>query len=232
MKKISRLFLLGALAVILLTAACAPEEGTPTVVETLPPVDLTPSPAATDGTLTAETETTSTAATLETATPAAALTETAPAATDTPQVAATDTTQTPSTPVTSDVILLECQFCVNNMAHALLVLSEVATFELTTTATGTDTGCNTVDTFDDRQVVLCRAEENTSLTLNICTDGNCTELLVDLQACPVAPGTAEPGATATETSGAAVTNTPGAAVTDTPQASPTTGGAATSTPTP
>ena len=118
------------------------------------------------------------------------------------------------------------------MAHALLVLSEVATFELTTTATGTDTGCNTVDTFDDRQVVLCRAEENTSITLNICTDGNCTELLVDLEPCPVAPGTAEPGATATETSGAAVTNTPGAAVTDTPQASPTTGGAATSTPTP
>ena len=229
MKKISRLFLYGALAVILLTAACAPEEGTPTVVETLPPVDLTPSPAATDGTGTAETETTSTAATETTSTAAtettvtADLTGTAPAATDTTQTAATDTTQTPSIPVTAEVILLECQFCVNNMAHALLVLSETATFELTTTATGTDTGCNTVDTFDDRQVVLCRAEENTSLTLNICTDGNCTELAVDLQPCPVT-GTPQPGATATET--------PGAAVTDTPQASPTVGGAATSTPTP
>ena len=105
------------------------------------------------------------------------------------------------------------------MAHALLVIPETATFELTTTATGTDTGCNTVDTFDGKQVVLCRGEENTSITLNICTDGNCTELAVDLQACPVS-GTPQPGAT----------ETPGAA-TDTPQASPTTG-VPTSTPTP
>ena len=46
MKKISRLFLFDALVVILLTAACAPEEGTPTVVETLPPVDLPHTPGA------------------------------------------------------------------------------------------------------------------------------------------------------------------------------------------
>ena len=124
MKKISRLFLFGALAVVLLTAACAPEEGTSTAVGTLLPDDPTssPSPAATEGTVTAETETTSTAATETTAT--VDLTGTAPAATDTPQTAATDTTQTPSIPVTGDLILLECQFCVENMAHALLVLSD------------------------------------------------------------------------------------------------------------
>ena len=219
MKKFSRLFLLGALAIILLTAACASEEGTPTVVGTLPPVDMTPSPLATDGTVTAETETTSTtptlAATLETETPTA----------DTSQITPTDTI-----PVTGDVILLECQFCVNNMAHAVLVLSDVATFEFVTPATslstpGPDTGCNTVDTFSGRQVVLCRAEENTTITLNVCTDGNCTELGVDLQSCPDIAGTPQPGVTATETPGAAVTDTP------TPLASPTTGGA-TSTPTP
>ena len=224
MKKISRLFLFGALAVVLLTAACAPEEGTSTAVGTLLPDDPTssPSPAATEGTVTAETETTSTAATETTAT--VDLTGTAPAATDTPQTAATDTTQTPSIPVTGDLILLECQFCVENMAHALLVLSDVATFELTTTTTGTDTGCNTVDTFNSKQVVLCRAEENTSITLNICTDGNCTELAVDLQACPVS-NTPQPGGTTnTPTAGAATETT-------TPLASPTTGGA-TSTPTP
>jgi len=221
MKKISRIFLFGALAIILLAAACAPEEGTPTTVgtlgpdnETVVPGDLTgsPSPAATEGTVTVET--TSTVATLETTTPTA----------DTTQLTPTNTTQTPSIPVTGDVILLECQFCINSMGHALLVIPETATFEMTTTATGTDMGCNTVDTFDGKQVVLCRGEENTSLTLNICTDGNCTELAVDLQACPVS-NTPQPG-TATNTP------TPGA-VTDTatPQASPTTGGA-TSTPTP
>jgi len=215
MKRISRIFLFGALAIIMLAAACAPEEGTPTTVGTLAPGDLTgsPSPVATDETLTAETETTATAATLET-------TETATPTADTTQLTPTDTTQTPSIPVTSDVILLECQFCINSMAHALLVIPETATFELTTTATGTDIGCNTVDTFDGKQVVLCRAQENTSLTLNICTDGNCTELAVDLQPCPVSSGTPQAGPT----------ETPGAA-TDTPQASPTTGGP-TSTPTP
>ena len=230
MKRIFHLFLYGALAIILLTAACAPEEGTSTVVGTLPSDDLTPSPFVTDGTTTgtAETETPSTAATLETTTSTADLTGTAPAATDTTQTAVTSTTQTASIPVTGDLILVECQFCVNNMAHALLVLSDVATFEMVTPATslstpGPDTGCNTVDTFSGRQVVLCRAEENTSITLNICTDGNCTELAVDLQSCPDSAGTPQPGVTATET--------PGAAVTDTPLASPTTGGA-TSTPTP
>ena len=218
MKKISRLFLFSALAIILLTAACAPEEEeTPTGVATLPPVDLTPSPLATDGTGTAGTETT--------ATPD--LTGTAPAATDTTQTVATDTTQTSSIPVTGDeVILLECQFCVESMAHAVLVLSDVATFELVTSAStlstpGPDTGCETVQTFGGRQVVLCRAEENTSISLNICRDGNCTELEVDLQSCPDS-----------NTPGAA-TNTPApGGVTDTPQASPTTGGTATSTPTP
>jgi hypothetical protein len=110
------------------------------------------------------------------------------------------------------------------MAHALLVIPEVATFELATTVAGANTGCNTVDTFNGRQVVLCRAEENTSITVNICIDGNnCTELLVDLQACPVSASTSEPGAP---------TNTPEpGGATDTPEPSPTTGGA-TSTPTP
>jgi len=193
MNKFSLIFLFGALALIMLTAACAPEEGTPTAVETLLPVDLTPPPAVTDdGTLTAETETPSTTETLEvteTLTPdAAQLTPTG------------DGSQTPSIPVTGvDFVLLECQFCVDSTAHTLLVLPEAATFEIVATAAsvaapGPDDGCNTVDTFNGKQIVLCRAEENTSITLNICTDANnCTELAVDLQACPVSANTPESG---------------------------------------
>ena len=227
MNKFSRVFLFGALALVMLTAACASEEGTPTAAETLLPVDLTPSPAVTDdGTLPTETETPSTAETLEvteTATPdAVQLTPTA------------DGSQTPSIPVTGDdVILLECQFCVDGKAHTLLVFSEDTTFEIMAPAAsvatpGPDDGCNTVDTFNGKQLVLCRAEENTSITLNICTDANnCTELSVDLQACPVSANTPEPG-------GSTNTPEPGAA---TPTAtvetveSPTTS-APTSTPTP
>ena len=227
MNKFSHIFLFGALALVMLTAACASEEGTPTAVETLLPVDLTSSPAVTDDeTLTAETETPSMTETLEvteTATPdAAQLTPTA------------DGSQTPSTPVTGDdVILLECQFCVDSKAHTLLVLSEDATFEIVAPAAsvatpGPDDGCNTVDTFNDKQLVLCRAEENTSITLNICTDANnCTELAVDLQACPVSANTPEPSSlTSTPEPGIA---TPTATVEA--GESPTTG-APTSTPTP
>ncbi|HEY3476215.1 MAG TPA: hypothetical protein VGK56_16490, partial [Anaerolineales bacterium] len=146
---------------------------------------------------------------------------------------------TPGTPVTGrELILLECQYCIDGAAHALLVLPETATFEtVADTATlstpGPGMGCNTVDRFGGRQTVICRSQANTSLNLNICTDANnCTQLLIELQSCP---DTTQSGVT--DTPGADVpTNTPGdtiatstpiAGVTDTPAAgSPT----ATSTP--
>ena len=109
-----------------------------------------------------------------------------------------DRSQTPSIPGV-DFVLLECQFCVDSTAHTLLVLSEDTTFEVVTPAAsvatpGPDDGCNTVDTYNGKQLVLCRAEENTSITLNICTNANnCTELAVDLQACPVSANTPESG---------------------------------------
>lgn len=221
MKKMSRIFLCSALTFILLLAACAPEEGTPTAGGTVFPSDTvapdtTGSPAATEGTLTAETETTGTADTTATVD----LTGTAPA-TDTTQVAGTGTatTDTPGIPVTgADVILLECQFCVEGIGNALLVMSDAATFEMVTdtaslSTPGPDTGCTTVDTFGGRQVVLCRGEENTTLTLDICMDGtNCTQLEVELQSCPdTVPGVTDtPGAgapTATQTAGG-LTDTP------------------------
>src|SRR5688500_8198602 len=116
MKNMSRLFLFSALTLMLLLSACAPEEGTPTVVGTLPG-DLTASPPAleTETPGTAETETTLTAETAE-ATATVDLTGTVPA-TDTTQTAGTATTETPGTPVTgADVILLECQFCLEEWA--------------------------------------------------------------------------------------------------------------------
>jgi hypothetical protein len=220
MKAISRICLFGALTLMLLTAACAGQEGTPTTVGTVPNNETSyPPPGETEVT---ETAAASPEATLE-------MTET-PAATET---AATDTTQTPSVPVTGvDVILLECQFCIEGMAQTLLVLPDTATFETVAdtaalSTPGPDTGCNTVDTFNGRQIVLCRGEENTSLNLNICTDGNnCTQLLVELQSCPA---TNQPGVTNTPEAGLPTntpdagvpTDTPGAVATDTPEVLPT-----------
>jgi hypothetical protein len=233
MKRISRIFLFGALTVTLLAAACAPAgEGTPT----LPPGqgDLTGSPTAfaTDTTGTAE---------LTTATAG------------TSQATATNTTLTPSIPVTGlEVITLNCQYCVDKIAHAQLLIPRKATFEvvspeeLASTSRNDDDdngngndddngdrmGCRTIDRFRDKKLVLCRAEENTTITLNICLDdNNCTEVQITLQSCTLPTSTPSP--IATTTTPATVTITPSTitptVISTTPTVAPPTG---TPTPTP
>jgi len=127
--------------------------------------------------------------------------ETATVGAETGTTPAADTTQTPDGQAAGvEPILVECQYCIDGMAHALLVLPDTATFETladTTAAStpGPDTGCNRVDSYNGRQVVICRAQESTSLNLNICRDGdNCTPILVELQSCP---NTLQPGLTNT-----------------------------------
>ena len=219
----------GALTLLLLTACTGTGgQGTPTAAGTTVPGDQTVTPFAV-GTDTTETMTTATTPGLET--PAVDLTATIPTATNIEGAAATGAAQTPGLPVTgADLTLLECQFCIEGMTHALLVLPDTATFQtVVDTATlstpGPDMGCNTVDTYNGRQVVICRGQQNTSLSLNVCVNGNnCTPLLVQLQSCPQADAP-QPGAAATDTSGAGVltdtpavipTSTAGVGVTDTP----------------
>ena len=208
MKRISRIFLFGALALALLTAACA--EATPTTIFVpTEPGDGTASPPPLGTDMAA-----SPVGTLDLT--AAVETAILPAETQATQTDGTDTTQTAEVPVTgTELILLECQFCIQDVAHALLVLPETATFETAGSTPGVDTGCNTVDTYNGRQVILCRSQENTSLNLNICTNGtNCTQLLVELQDCP---DVIQPGATATGTLEiSAPTNTGEASITETP----------------
>ena len=206
--KVSRFFLFTSLILVLLTAACAAEDGTtPTLVgTTLPGEDgLTSTPF---GTETTEAET---AATAETATgDGTAIVDGTATADGSPTAAVTDgtataagTTQTPGIPVTGpepDIVLVECQFCVDTWAHALLVLPDTATFEIispapavtTSTNASTEPNCSTVEVNNGRQVVLCSGPEMTPITLNICTDVNtCTDFPIDLLACPLTqqPGT-------------------------------------------
>lgn len=203
MKKSSHLFLWGSLILILLTAACgANQNSTPTLVgSTLPALD-TSTPAVGADTMTADTATTETASTevsttgrpstgLETAT----LSTTQNISTQTTSIAgspAAETSQTPGIPVTGvDIVLVECQFCVDNMAHALLVLPDTATFEVvssasSTTGTTVKTNCSTIEVNNGKQVVLCSGLEKTPLTLNVCTNAStCTNFPVQLQACPL-----------------------------------------------
>lgn len=212
MKKMSRSLLFGALALLLLTAACA--EATPTTIATSGPIGNLASPTALGTLETAGIPTSSpevmpdTTATIDTAT----------------AVGGSDITATPGVPVTgTELTLLDCQFCIEGMAHALLVLPDTATFEAvadTASVSSPDAGCNTVDIYNGRQVVLCRSQENTSLNLNICVNGNnCAQMLVELKPCPDA---AQPAATVTSTLEVGVpTNTAAGDVSPTPLASPT-----------
>ena len=216
MKNISRLFLFGASILVLLTAACAGQQGSPTPVGTLPG-----GPTASPPPLTTETAETATTGTATTEATADGTMETPTAGVD---LTGTATSGTPGIPVTGNILLLECQFCIDTFAQALLVIPGTASFEvLTPAASVTETGdatpsCNMVDTFNGRQTILCRAPENTSLDINVC-DGtnNCQQLTIQLQSCPQS------------TTPAAATNTPGtdgeATATPTPalDATPTTG---------
>src|SRR5438093_4209413 len=131
MKKFSRIFLFCALMLILLTA-CAGQQGSPTVVGTLPGVETATPPAVATETAGTETTATEAATAATTETPTGALDLTGTAATNTTETAATNTTLTPGVPVTGgNILLLECQFCIDNVANALLVIPSTATFELT-----------------------------------------------------------------------------------------------------
>ncbi len=112
------------------------------------------------------------------------------------QAPAAGVTRTPGIPVTGqDIMLVECQFCVDTRAHALLVLPDTATFQITSpavtanTTTDTQPTCTTVEINNGRQVVLCSGPEMTPLVVNICTDAShCTDFPVDLLACPLSQG--------------------------------------------
>jgi hypothetical protein len=70
-------------------------------------------------------------------------------------------------------------------------------------------GCRVIDQFRDTKLVLCRAEQNTTITMNVCLDDHtCTEVQITLQSCAPTTGTPSPIATVTQTGTAAATSTP------------------------
>jgi len=72
-------------------------------------------------------------------------------------------------------------------------------------------GCRVIDRFRDKKLVLCRAEENTTITINVCMDdNNCTDVQLTLQGCALT-ATPSPVVTTTQTitaTGTAATFTP------------------------
>lgn len=204
---------------VLLTAACGANRGaSPTLVGTMLPGMATNTPFGGFGTGTVIA--TDMVPPLQTPTPAVTQSLAIPVnALGSPAAGANQTAVIPVTGL--DIAPVECQFCVNNVAHALLVLPDTATFQLvssspTTTVGNTTTtaniNCTTIEVNNGKQVVLCSGPEKTSIALNVCINSNnantCSNVPVNLLACSATQSAAPapnvpnktpnaPGATAT-----------------------------------
>lgn len=89
-------------------------------------------------------------------------------------------------PVTgpNNVVALQCEFCVNDEAHAVLTLPESASFLVSDPVVGIS--CLTAQVVNSQRIVLCRGAQQTSFTLNVCVDNsNCTQLPITLHTCPL-----------------------------------------------
>lgn len=95
---------------------------------------------------------------------------------------------TPLIPITGEnVVSMQCQFCVDDQAHAILVFPDFAYFDVNSS---TPVSCLTASDENGMRILICRGTQSTSFTLNICSDSsNCLQFPVTLQPCPL-PGAA------------------------------------------
>jgi hypothetical protein len=98
-------------------------------------------------------------------------------------------TETPITliPVTgAGDVSLQCQFCVNDEPHAVLILPESAAFLVSQPVVGVN--CITAQVVADRRILFCRGAQQTVFTLNVCLDtASCLHYPITLATCPLAP---------------------------------------------
>ncbi|HEY7712742.1 MAG TPA: hypothetical protein VIG57_22215, partial [Candidatus Entotheonella sp.] len=101
-----------------------------------------------------------------------------------PSSIAATATPTSLIPVTGSdqAASLQCQFCVNDEIHAVLLVPQAATFLVSAPVTGIN--CLTAQVVNDQRILICRGTEQTSFTLNVCIVGsNCSQLAVALEPC-------------------------------------------------
>ena len=103
-----------------------------------------------------------------------------------------DLTPTLSIPVTGvDPVTLQCQFCVNDEPHAVLIVEENVSFNVAEPLARVT--CLTAQVVNGRRIVLCRGAQQTAFDLNVCVDGtNCSLFPLTLETCPI-PGLAGGG---------------------------------------
>lgn len=96
----------------------------------------------------------------------------------------TGTSVTPGIPITGEnFVSMQCQFCVADETHAMLVFPVFASFDVSSTSPVT---CLTADMVNDQRIVICRGAQSSTFNLKICSDPNtCLEYPVALQPCPL-----------------------------------------------
>ena len=81
----------------------------------------------------------------------------------------------------------QCQFCVNDEAHAVLIMPQAASFLVSQPVTGVN--CLTAQVVNGQRIVVCHGKQ-AAFTLNVCMNGSdCTQLPVTLQNCALIPQT-------------------------------------------
>lgn len=133
------------------------------------------------------------------------------------------TTPTVSIPVTGlgEIVSVQCQFCINDEARAVVVLPEQATFLVSDPIVGVS--CLTAQVVDGNRIVFCRGTQQTIFTLSACLDNsNCSQTRVTFETCPVIPQTGMNTLQAISTPTTGVVQIPTQAMTLTPLATPTT----------
>jgi hypothetical protein len=165
MRRISRPFLIGALLLIFLTSAC----GRLSFASPTPVWTIPPE--------------------------GQPILPTATLLVPTPTVA-TSMTVTPLIPITGEnVVSQQCQFCVDNETHAVLIFPDFAYFDV---GTETPVSCLTAAVTGGKRILICHGPQSTTFNLNVCSDPtNCLQFPVALQLCPLLEAGTTPVATGT-----------------------------------
>lgn len=108
----------------------------------------------------------------------------APGVTDTATVTITTIPPTSLIPITGEnMVSLQCQFCVDSEAHAVLVFPDFAFFDIDASS---PVSCLTANVVNGQRILICRGTQKATFNLDICSDGaTCQEFQVVLQECPL-----------------------------------------------
>lgn len=90
-------------------------------------------------------------------------------------------------PITGEnVVFMQCQFCVGEETHAVLLFPDTAYFDVDDSSPDT---CLTADVVNGRRIVICRGPQSSSFNLSVCSDpSNCLQFPVVLQPCALLKG--------------------------------------------